>query len=97
VIVPRTAPRFKQPAPPGHVYVDGASRLSGRTIETLYKDRSVQRRTGQCNGPRSVTRNGKAMWRIADIEAWLADAPEPGPTDGDLYDSRPPEPAHAAA
>jgi hypothetical protein len=37
------------------------------------------------------------MWRIADIEAWLADAPEPGPTDDDLYDSRPPEPAHAAA
>lgn len=95
--MPRTAPQFKQPAPPGFVYVNDAARLSGRTIETLYKDRSVQRRTGHCNGPRSVTRNGKAMWRIADIEAWLADAPEPGPTADDLYGSRPPELAKAAA
>lgn len=95
--MPRRTPQFKQPAPPGYAYIDEASRLSGRTIETLYKDRKIQRATGQCNGPRSITRNGKAMWRIAVIEAWLADAPEPGPTPTELDDSRPPEPARAAA
>ncbi|MGW5197302.1 hypothetical protein [Streptomyces spiralis] len=95
--MPRSTPEFKQPAPPGYVYIDEASRLSGRTIETLYKDRSQQRRTGHCNGPRSVTRSRKAMWRIADIEAWLASAPYVEPDADQLYNSRAAEPARAAA
>jgi predicted DNA-binding transcriptional regulator AlpA len=95
--VPRNAPQHKTPAPPGHVWIDGASRLSGRTIETLYKDRSIQRRTGQCPGPRSVDLGRKAAWRIADIDAWLAGAPELGPDQSQLHNSRPAEPARAAA
>ncbi|MFF4791922.1 hypothetical protein ACFY2M_19635 [Streptomyces sp. NPDC001276] len=95
--MPRSIPQYKQPAPPGYVYITEAARLSGRTIEMLYKDRSVQRRTGKSNGPPSVTINRKAMWRIADIEAWLGAAPYVKPGADALHNSRPPEPARAAA
>jgi hypothetical protein len=44
-----------------------------------------------------VTLGNKAAWRIADIEAWRDGAPELGPTSQDLYNSRPSEPARAAA
>ncbi|MPY47062.1 helix-turn-helix transcriptional regulator [Streptomyces acidicola] len=93
--MPRSTPQHKQPAPPGHVWIDEAARLSGRSIETLYKDRQKQKRTGQCDGPRSVTLSRKAAWRIADIAAWLAE----GDQDVDpqlLHDSRPAEPRLAA-
>jgi predicted DNA-binding transcriptional regulator AlpA len=96
VIVPRT-PQHKQNPPPGYVWIDGAARLSGRTIETLYKDRSQQRRGVPCNGPRSVDIGRKAAWRIADIEAWLAAAPDVEPNAQHIYNSRPAEPAIAAA
>ena len=95
--MPRPTPQFKQSAPPGYVYITEASRLSGRTIDTLYKDRSIQRRTGQCPGPPSETRNRKAVWRIAAIEAWHAAQGQLGPDAQMLHDSRPPEPARAAA
>jgi len=95
--VPRSTPQFKQSAPPGYVYIDEASRLSGRTIETLYKDRSIQRRTGKCPGPPSRTLNRKAVWRIADIDAWRDQSPALGPDDQQILDSRAPEPARAAA
>lgn len=95
--MPRSTPKHKQPPPPGYVYVVEASRLSGRTVETLYKDRSVQRRTGQCFGPPSKTINGKAVWSIADIKEWLDRAPYVEPDAEQLYNSRPPEPARAAA
>ncbi|HEY9372852.1 hypothetical protein [Streptomyces sp.] len=95
--MPRSTPQYKQPAPPGYVYIVEAARLSGRTIETLYKDRSIQRRTGQCPGPPSVTKNRKAMWRIADIDAWLESTDHLGPSDEQLRYSRAPEPARAAA
>lgn len=67
----RKTPQYSQPAPPGYVWVDEASRLSGRSIETLYKDRQKQKRTGQSDGPKSVSVGRKAAWRIADIEEWL--------------------------
>lgn len=90
--MPRPNPQHKTPAPPGFVYVVEASRLSGRTIETLYKDRSIQRRTGHSFGPPSKTLNGKAVWRIADIEAWRDAAPYVEPDAEQVNDSRPPEP-----
>ena len=95
--MPRKAPQFKQSAPPGYVYINEASVLSGRTIETLYKDRSIQRRTGQCPGPPSRTLNRKAVWRTADIEAWREEQGDLGPDPGQLHNSRPAEPARAAA
>jgi predicted DNA-binding transcriptional regulator AlpA len=95
--VPRNTPQHKTPAPPGYVWIDEASRLSGRTIETLYKDRSIQRRTGHCPGPRSVDLGRKAAWRIADIEAWLDGSPELGPTAQALHNGRPAEPLQPAA
>lgn len=94
--MPRSTPKHKQPAPPGFVWVDEAARLSGRTIETLYKDRSQRRRGIPCNGPRSVDIGRKAAWRIADIQAWLAAAPDVAPDADALYNGRPPEPRLAA-
>ncbi|WP_284432465.1 hypothetical protein [Streptomyces sp. TUS-ST3] len=93
--MPRT-PTFNQPPPPGHVWADEASRLSGRSIEQLYKDRQKQKRTGSSNGPWCVSVGRKAAWRIADIDAWLA-GQAPSPDEQSLRDSRPPEPARAAA
>ena len=95
--MPRPTPQFKQSAPPGYVYINEASRLSGRSIETLYKDRAIQRRTGQCPGPPSETRNRKAVWRIAAIEAWHDAQGELGPDAQQLHDSRAPELARPAA
>ncbi|QQM45102.1 hypothetical protein [Streptomyces liliifuscus] len=95
--MPRKAPHFKQSAPPGFVYINEASRLSGRSIETLYKDRSIQRRTGQCPGPPSETRNRKAVWLIAEIQAWHDAQGGLGPDPEQLHNSRPAEPARAAA
>jgi predicted DNA-binding transcriptional regulator AlpA len=92
--VPRT-PQYNQSPPPGHVWADEASRLSGRAIETLYKDRQKQKRTGRSDGPRSVDVGRKAAWRIADIEAWLAGQEGPAPTAQMLHDSRAPEPVAA--
>ncbi|WP_192582750.1 helix-turn-helix transcriptional regulator [Streptomyces triticiradicis] len=95
--MPRNPRPHKTPAPPGFAWIDEASRLSGRTIDTLYKDRSMQRRTGQCPGPRSVALGRKAAWRIADIDAWLNEQTELGPDEETLHNSRPPEPARLAA
>lgn len=102
--MPRT-PQYSQPAPPGHVWADGASRLSGRSVETLYKDRQKQKRDGRSDGPKSVDIGRKAAWRIADIEAWLEEQANPEPDLERQHDSRPPEhrlaprrkPARAAA
>lgn len=93
--MPRT-PTFNQPPPPGHVWADEASRLAGRAIETLYKDRQKQKRTGRSDGPKSVDVGRKAAWRIADIEAWLNQQADPGIDPARAHDSRPPEPACAA-
>lgn len=94
--MPRT-PTFNQPPPPGHVWADEASRLSGRAVETLYKDRQKQKRTGHSDGPRSVDVGRKAAWRLTDIQAWLTGQSGPAPDDQMLRDSRPAEPARAAA
>jgi predicted DNA-binding transcriptional regulator AlpA len=95
--VPRT-PTFNQPPPPGHVWADEASRLTGRSVEQLYKDRQDQKRTGHSHGPRSVTIGArKAAWRIADIEAWLGGQTGPAPDADSLHNSRAPEPARVAA
>lgn len=91
----RSVPQHKQSAPPGHVWIDEASRLTGRSIETLYKDRQKQKRNVPCDGPRSVTRGRKAAWRIADIEAWLAEDDQ-GVDPELLHNSRPAEPRLAA-
>ncbi|MFF9624217.1 helix-turn-helix transcriptional regulator [Streptomyces griseosporeus] len=94
--MPRT-PRFNTPPPPGYVWVDEASTLTGRSIEQLYKDRQEQKRTGRSNGPRSVSIGRKAAWRIKDIQAWLDGQTGPAPDADSLYTSRPAEPARAAA
>ncbi|MGP4043979.1 helix-turn-helix domain-containing protein [Streptomyces sp. 2A115] len=49
-----------------------ASRLSGRTIETLYKDRQKQKRSGRSDGPWSSNVGRKAAWR------GHPDGPRPG-------------------
>lgn len=92
----RSAPKHKQPAPPGFCWINEASMRSGRSIETLYKDRAIQRRTGTCPGPKSVTLSRKAAWRTADIDAWLDGAEDIGPDADQIHNSRPVEPARAA-
>lgn len=93
--MPRT-PTFNQDPPPGHVWADGASRLTGRSIEQLYKDRQEQKRSGHSHGPKSVTIGArKAAWRIDAIEAWLSSQSGPAPDEQELHDSRPAEPAAA--
>lgn len=87
--MPRT-PQYDRPAPPGYVYADEASRLTGRAIETLYKDR--QKAPEDNPGPKSETLNRKAVWRLADIADWLEEQMDPQPDAGREAESRPPEP-----
>lgn len=94
--MPRT-PQYDQSPPPGHVWADEASRLAGRAIETLYKDRQKQKRNAPCDGPKSVSVGRKAAWRIADIEAWLERQASADADPEREYNSRPPEPARVAA
>ncbi len=90
--MPRT-PSYPQDPPPGHVWADGASRLTGRSIEQLYKDRQAQKQGSTNHGPKSVTLGArKAAWRIADIEAWLAEQGYVAPAPEHLHDGRPHEP-----
>lgn len=90
--MPRT-PTFRQDPPPGFVWADEASRLTGRAIETLYKDR--QKGHENSDGPKSVTIGRKAAWRVTDIEAWLDAQTNPEPAPKQQRDSRPPEPRRA--
>ncbi|MCX5529018.1 hypothetical protein OG785_45165 [Streptomyces sp. NBC_00006] len=93
----RSTPQHKQAAPSGYCWINEAAVRTGRSIETLYKDRKIQRKGGHLHGPRSTTINRNAAWRIADIDAWLASAKDLGPDADQLHNSRPAEPARAAA
>ncbi|HEY1180234.1 MAG TPA: hypothetical protein VGF17_29100, partial [Phytomonospora sp.] len=85
-------PTFKVPPPPGFAWADQASRLTGRSIEQLYKDRQMQNRLGHSNGPRSVTIGRKAAWRITDIAAWLDAQTSVTADPRRVHESRPAEP-----
>ncbi|MET9550599.1 hypothetical protein ABZY36_35640 [Streptomyces sp. NPDC006627] len=87
--MPRT-PQYDRPAPPGYVYADEASRLTGRAIETLYKDR--QKAPEDNPGPKSETLNRKAVWRLTDIAEWLEQQMNPQLDPERAAESRPPEP-----
>ncbi|MFI8872388.1 hypothetical protein [Streptomyces sp. NPDC055243] len=87
--MPRT-PQYSQPAPPGYVYADEASRLTGRAIETLYKDR--QKAPEDNPGPRSETRNRKAVWSLEAIAEWHEQQKNPSPDAQREAENRPPEP-----
>lgn len=93
----RRPPKHKQPAPDGFCWINEASVRTGRTIETLYKDRKIQRQGGKLNGPPSKTINGKAAWRIDVIKAWLDGAEDIGPDAEQIHNGRPAEPATSAA
>lgn len=87
--MPRT-PQYSQPAPPGYVYADEASRLTGRAIETLYKDRQKAPEDNQ--GPKSETLNRKAVWKLTAIAEWLDKGSNPQPDPEREAENRPPEP-----
>ncbi|MWA08842.1 hypothetical protein [Streptomyces sp. BA2] len=87
--MPRT-PQYDRPAPPGYVYADEASRLTGRAIETLYKDR--QKKPEDNTGPESETLNRKAVWSLTAIDEWLAEQMSPRPSAEREAENRPPEP-----
>lgn len=87
--MPRT-PQYNQPAPPGYVWADEASRLTGRAVETLYKDR--QKKPEDNPGPESVTFSRKAAWSLEAIKAWLEQGSNPKPDTERQAENRPPEP-----
>ncbi|MGW5582815.1 helix-turn-helix transcriptional regulator [Streptomyces sp. NPDC003857] len=83
-------PQYSQPAPPGYVWADEASRLTGLSIETLYKYRQ------RGIGPRSGKVGRNVAWPVDGINAWLEAQMNEAPTAQQLHDSRPAEPRLAA-
>lgn len=76
--------RHTRPAPPGCVWIDEASRLTGLAVKTLYNYRS----RGE-GGPRSGTIARRPVYRLTDIDEWRAAQFEPSPEQE--HESRPAE------
>lgn len=78
--------RSQLPAPPGYIWIDEASRLTGLAQQTLYNYRH------QGVGPPSTTYRRKAVYKLADVEAWIAEQLAPAADPARLRERRPPEP-----
>jgi predicted DNA-binding transcriptional regulator AlpA len=74
-------------APAGYIWADEASRLTGLALKTLYNYRY------KGIGPPSTNYRRKVVYKLADVEAWMAEQLAPPPVDPErLWESRPPEP-----
>lgn len=78
--------RPTRPAPPGCVWIDEASRLTGLAVKTLYKYRSQGH-----GGPPSGTIARRAVYRLTDIEAWRERQLSGEPSPEQQHESRPAE------
>lgn len=74
-------------APAGYIWIDEASRLTGLAVKTLHN----YRHTG--TGPPAVNYRRRLVYKLADVEAWMAEQLGPPAVDPErLRESRPPEP-----
>jgi predicted DNA-binding transcriptional regulator AlpA len=78
-------------APAGYIWADEASRLTGLALKTLYNYRY------KGIGPPSTNYRRKVIYKLADVEAWMAEQLAPANEPERLGESRPPEPRPAAA
>ncbi|MGW7283919.1 helix-turn-helix transcriptional regulator [Streptomyces sp. NPDC054847] len=78
--------RSQLPAPEGYIWLDEASRLTGLAQRTLYNYRC------QGTGPPSTTYRRKVVYRLVDVQAWIAEQLAPAPGAARLHERRPPEP-----
>lgn len=73
-------------APEGYIWLDEASRLTGLAQKTLYNYRC------QGTGPPSATYRRKVVYRLVDVQAWIAEQLAPTADTARLRECRPPEP-----
>lgn len=73
-------------APAGYIWADEASRLTGLALKTLYNYRY------KGTGPPSTAYRRKVVYKLADVEAWMADQLTPAVNPEQLRESRPSEP-----
>lgn len=74
-------------APAGYIWIDEASRLTGLAVKTLhnYRHKGV--------GPPSTNYRRRLVYKLADVEAWIAEQLAPPTVDPErVRESRPPEP-----
>ncbi|MDQ0792061.1 AlpA family transcriptional regulator [Streptomyces sp. B1I3] len=90
-------PRLSQnptPAPPGHVWSQEASRLTGLSVKTLWNYRHLDK------GPASFLIGRKLAFPLEGpdgINAWLKEQRHPAPDADKAHSSRPPEPRRLRA
>jgi predicted DNA-binding transcriptional regulator AlpA len=77
--------RSQLPAPDGYIWIDEASQLTGLAQKTLYNYRHLG------IGPPSTTYRRKAAYKLADVEAWIAEQLTPAANPVRLRECRPPE------
>ncbi|MCX5138379.1 hypothetical protein [Streptomyces sp. NBC_00338] len=87
-------PRSSQnptPAPPGHVWIDEASRLTGLSVKTLYNRRYKDESPSAGSFP--IGRKLAFPLEGPDgIKAWFEAQRNPAPDADKAHSSRPPEP-----
>ena len=90
-------PRSSQnptPAPPGHIWIEEASRLTGLSKKTLYNLRY------KGEGPACYPIGRKLAFPLDganNIHAWFEALTNPAPDTDTAHDSRPPEPRRLRA
>lgn len=83
--MPRLA-KVPTPPPPGCVWIQEASRLTGLSVKTLHNYRHRNR------GPEAFSIGRKLAYPIEHIEKWLDLQRNPAPDEQQAHESRPPEP-----
>ncbi|MFE7237262.1 helix-turn-helix transcriptional regulator [Streptomyces sp. NPDC057580] len=83
--MPRLA-KVPTPPPPGCVWIQEASRLTGLSVKTLHNYRHLDK------GPKPFPIGRKLAYPIEHIEAWLDLQRNPAPDEEQARQSRPPEP-----
>ncbi|WP_406325878.1 helix-turn-helix domain-containing protein [Streptomyces sp. NBC_01617] len=83
--MPRLA-KVPTPPPPGCVWIQEASRLTGLSVKTLHNYRHLNK------GPKAFAIGRKLAYQVEHIDAWLDLQRNPGPDEEQARESRPPEP-----
>ncbi|MCX5158143.1 helix-turn-helix domain-containing protein [Streptomyces sp. NBC_00264] len=83
--MPRLA-KVPTPPPPGCVWIQEASRLTGLSVKTLHNYRHLDK------GPKPFPVGRKLAYPVEHIAAWLDEQRNPAPDAAAVHSSRPPEP-----